>query len=255
MEKLEHLLAKIDNLELTPETRELLANLAKAAFTDNLTGLPNRRLFEYRLQQSLKQAQAEKSQLSVLFLDLDNFKDVNDELGHTYGDKVLKETAALMKRHLRAHDLLARWGGEEFAAILPHTNTEQGFFVAERIRRAIKDGSFWGQKLTISCGIATFPTHARDAGSLIALADQAMYFAKAASKNKVTICGEFKFKRGEKAALGYKPGRNLPTSIWAGKSFFLVKNWLEINKEIVLAQTDRGPVYLEKKEEVWFVLT
>ena len=65
MEKLEHLLAKIDNLELTPETRELLANLAKAAFTDNLTGLPNRRLFEYRLQQSLKQAQAEKSQLSV----------------------------------------------------------------------------------------------------------------------------------------------------------------------------------------------
>ena len=141
--------------------------------------------------------------------------------------------------------------GEEFAAIPPILNRASLWQreSAERLKTA------WGQKLTISCGIATFPTHARDAGSLIALADQAMYFAKAASKNKVTICGEFKFKRGEKAALGYKPGRNLPTSIWAGKSFFLVKNWLEINKEIVLAQTDRGPVYLEKKEEVWFVLT
>ena len=143
VKKAEQLIAKIEDPQLALEVRQLMGELIEAAFTDPLTDLYNRRFFEYKLQQVLELSKEKQQQFSVLFLDLDNFKAVNDRLGHAYGDHVLKHVSALMSDNLRAQDLIARWGGEEFAAILPETNTQHAIIVAERIRKAIADHSFY----------------------------------------------------------------------------------------------------------------
>jgi two-component system cell cycle response regulator len=162
--------------------------LTKLANTDDLTGLYNHRYFYQRLEEEYKRAERYASDLSLILLDLDHFKQINDTFGHQQGDAVLRELATVLHRTTRETDLLARYGGEEFAVLLPETHLAGAFQQAERLRRQIKAHYFealHGKPLTISCGVACLPfgkpgleppRHRQDA--LIAWADQALYTAK-----------------------------------------------------------------------------
>ncbi len=168
--------------------------LATLANTDDLTKLHNHRHFYQRLEEEYKRAERYRSDLALILLDLDHFKNVNDTHGHQRGDAVLRELANVLLRAIRETDLLARYGGEEFAVLLPETNLAGAFRQAERIRQAVKAHYFealQGQTLTISCGVAcmpfssdafTEPRHHQDA--LIAWADRALYTAKRGGRDR-----------------------------------------------------------------------
>ncbi|GEM_PF-2429067 len=256
MERIERLLSKIQNPQLSCELRKLFGELHSYAFIDSLTGLNNRRYFDDQLEVELERAKKKEQALSILFIDVDNFKAVNDRLGHPIGDQVLRDVAAKMKENLRRVDLITRFGGEEFAVILPGSDKGQAASIAERIRKAVEDGIFLGQKLTISCGVASFPAHATDSASLVLLADRAMYCAKATSKNKVMIAGQFQFMMAKKATLGYLTDREKPVSIWVEEKFFPVHSWKQIGKDPLcfLAQSNRELLFLQKRPDGWFLM-
>ena len=160
------------------ETHELLTSLS---YYDELTGLANRRLFLDRLQQTLNLANRNKWQVSVFYLDLDRFKAVNDSLGHTAGDEILKETARRLLAILRDSDVAARMGGDEFVLLLPETDAKAAALVAEKLLKALKLPFHLGENmltLGASIGIAVYPQNATDGEALINHADTAMYNAK-----------------------------------------------------------------------------
>ena len=158
---------------------------------DSLTGLYNRGYFEDSLSGEISRARRYETEFSILFLDLDDFKKVNDIMGHLAGDYVLKIVANLIIREKREEDVVARYGGEELVVILPETNKVNTIIKAERIRKKIQDMPlvFDGKKIqvTASGGIATFPQDATEANKLIQCADQALYRAKAEGKNKICL--------------------------------------------------------------------
>jgi len=168
--------------------------LTRLANTDDLTGLYNHRRFYQRLEEEHKRAERYGSDLALILLDLDHFKQVNDTYGHQQGDAVLRELATVLLRTTRETDLLARYGGEEFAVLLPETSLAGAFQQAERMRRQIKAHYFeslQGKPLSISCGVACLPfsqaafkapRHRQDA--LIAWADQALYTAKRGGRDR-----------------------------------------------------------------------
>jgi two-component system cell cycle response regulator len=168
--------------------------LTRLANTDDLTGLYNHRHFYQRLEEEYKRAERYGSDLSLILMDLDHFKQINDTYGHQQGDAVLRELATVLHRTTRETDLLARYGGEEFAVLLPETHLAGAFQQAERLRRQIKAHYFealQGKPLTISCGVACLPfsqppykapRHRQDA--LIAWADQALYTAKRGGRDR-----------------------------------------------------------------------
>lgn len=168
------------------------------AISDGLTGLFNhayfKRFFELEIKRSLRQ----KHPISLLLLDLDNFKQVNDRLGHLTGDRVLVEVAKAIKNTVREVDFAARYGGEEFAVILPYADMETARDVAERIRQAIYTNTgLHGSKTRIqpisaSIGIALFPDDGLDIEVLIRKADEMMYLAKQCGKNQVCVSIDFK---------------------------------------------------------------
>ncbi|MBI4401018.1 MAG: diguanylate cyclase [Nitrospirae bacterium] len=174
-----------------------LQHLEKAkrrALIDELTGVYNRRFLEEVLDKLILPEERRKGQIvSLLILDLDHFKRVNDTFGHLVGDLVLKTVAATLHRILKESDVLARYGGEEFIVVLPRTDTGAAVVVAERLRVAIADLSFGKlapaapDHVTISVGVATYPTHASTVSDLIRSADQALYQAKTSGRNRV-IC-------------------------------------------------------------------
>jgi len=157
------------------------------AMHDSLTGLPNRALLQDRLEQSIYQAERNKSEMSLLLLDLDRFKDINDTLGHPVGDIVLRKVSNRLENCLRATDTVARLGGDEFAIITSYSNASQ---IESFINRIVKDVerviTIEDQKLYIglSIGVASFPKDGLDADSLIQHADIAMYSAKRENKNQ-----------------------------------------------------------------------
>lgn len=165
-----------------------LAEISRMAHHDQLTRLPNRRLFHDRMQMAIGHARRESAHLALMLIDLDGFKPVNDRLGHPVGDLLLKAVAKRMQGALRESDTLARVGGDEFAVILPRVNrSDDALFVAEKIRREI-DIPFelaGGYPVSISCsiGIALYPEHGRDEKRLAKNADEAMYIAKAHGGN------------------------------------------------------------------------
>jgi diguanylate cyclase (GGDEF)-like protein len=172
----------------------LLAGRARAlhdSLHDNLTGLPNRKLFIDRLQQALLIASREKGSLTVLFIDMDEFKPINDSFGHSEGDLVLSRVAQRIKSCLRESDTVARIGGDEFVVLLPTTKTEQDASeVAEKIRHALSmPFEIAKQSLSISSsiGVAIYPEHGSDETMLIKNADAAMYCAKTDGRNNVRI--------------------------------------------------------------------
>lgn len=159
------------------------------AYHDGLTSLPNRSLFSKLLNQSIQQARRQNTQLSVLFLDLDRFKHINDTLGHEAGDQLLVEVAQRLQGCLRASDTVARLGGDEFVAVLPEPAGTQGAgatVVAQKILAAVArpfallDQEF---RITVSIGISTYPQDGEDEQTLTKNADIAMYQAKADGKN------------------------------------------------------------------------
>jgi diguanylate cyclase (GGDEF)-like protein len=161
---------------VTLERVELLERLQSIARTDDLTGLPNRRAWEEELPRELLRSKREGRTLCVAMIDLDHFKEFNDERGHLAGDRFLKQAAAEWGVELRGTDFLARYGGEEFALALPGCTPEQAIEVAERIRTATPEGE------TCSIGIACWDCE-EDAASLVGRADAALYAAKDGGRN------------------------------------------------------------------------
>jgi diguanylate cyclase (GGDEF)-like protein len=168
------------------------SSIKNIAIYDTLTNLYNRRYFEEKLGVEVQKSFHSGAFLSLVMVDIDHFKKVNDTLGHTVGDKVLCEIAALLKNSVRKKDTVARYGGEEFILILPEANLEAAFMIAERIRRLVEKTPFEvGQaqiNLTVSMGISNFPSHrARSKEELIKMADLALYEVKGGGRNRVCI--------------------------------------------------------------------
>ena len=165
-----------------------MSNLAK---TDGLTNLPNHRIFQERLEDSIKRALRNNRPLSLMLMDIDYFKKFNDSYGHSTGDAVLKAVSQVIREHIREVDFPARYGGEEFVLILEETNKKKAYEVGERIRYAIEKNDFFLNnqhlKITISGGIAEFPTDTADKKELIELADSALYRAKKNGRNRLEI--------------------------------------------------------------------
>ncbi|HVF98551.1 MAG TPA: sensor domain-containing diguanylate cyclase [Chloroflexia bacterium] len=172
-------------------TEETLRHLATR---DELTGLYNRREMGFLLQGELARSRRYHHFLSVMILDLDRFKTINDTYGHQVGDEVLREVAKLVQANIRAGDSAARYGGEELAVIMPETTGSGAFKVAERIRQAVAAQAFANPqrsstrtlpvRTTISTGIACFPSDADNQSALIVAADRALYRAKEEGRNR-----------------------------------------------------------------------
>ncbi len=167
------------------------AQMSQLAMTDGLTGLLNHRRFCDRLAEEFVRSARHPEPFSLLLMDVDHFKRVNDEHGHPAGDAVLKMVSETLMRQVRKIDVVARYGGEEFAVLLPRSDANQAFLTAERIRKAVESGSVpWQDKAigaTISIGIAEHPNDATDEVALIASADRALYGSKHAGRNCATL--------------------------------------------------------------------
>jgi len=172
---------KIESLE------ELNKRLERMAVLDVMTDLPNHRAFQERLSYEVKKAHRHGRMFSLLLIDVDNFKSYNDRFGHPAGDVLLTQLARIMRECVREVDLPARYGGEEFAIILPETDKYGGAVVAERLRAKVSDFPFRHRQVTVSVGVADFPTDAADGGTLVTCSDQAMYYAKTHGKNAICL--------------------------------------------------------------------
>lgn len=174
-------------LELQKNALESMnARLATLASTDGLTGLKNHRTFHERLIEEVDRANRYVTPVSVLMLDVDEFKAFNDCYGHPAGDMVLQKVAEVLRSTARKTDLVARYGGEEFALILPETDGESAQTLAESLRRAVEGADWSVMPVTASFGIATSLSSPADAASLIAQADAALYRSKRDGRNRVT---------------------------------------------------------------------
>jgi len=152
--------------------------LAALAAADPLTGLPNHRTVHERLARELKRAKGIAAPLSVIALDIDHFKSLNDTYGHTEGDAALQAIAALLSRQVSGRQLVGRVGGEEFALVLPDVKADEAFAIAERCRSALSAISVHGAGLSCSAGVASFPADDEDGSRLLEYADGALYWAK-----------------------------------------------------------------------------
>lgn len=172
------------------ERMESLAELKGLTYTDDLTGLYNQRYLELILDRELSLAKRNNTVFSVLFLDLDHFKAVNDTHGHLIGSRLLFEVGQEIKRALRESDICFRYGGDEFVTILSHTGLEDAVLVAERVRVQIEKKRFLARdnmdiRLTASIGVASVPLHAVTKQQILKAADEALYGVKKAVRNSV----------------------------------------------------------------------
>ena len=166
----------------------LFAQIQQQALTDALTGCYNRRSFEMQFDREMQMAKRQHQPLSLIMLDLDCFKQLNDSVGHDAGDQALRELVECFKQELRGVDSAARFGGDEFALILPQAYAEGALIVAERLRARIADIQISGfGNLSASMGIATFPSHGSSRSDLVPAADAALYKAKRTGRNRVCI--------------------------------------------------------------------
>lgn len=158
------------------------------AYIDGLTGIYNRRYFEMQIATEIERASRYDGRLAIIMIDIDHFKRLNDEFGHLLGDEVLRQVSAVFGQQLRKVDVVCRYGGEEFAILVPQTSGGNAMEVAEKLRRMVEGYRFPGVpvKVTISAGVAEFPTHGRTRDELVAAADAALYVSKEVGRNRVS---------------------------------------------------------------------
>jgi two-component system, cell cycle response regulator len=169
---------------LTIRNANLLARVQQLAVTDGLTQLSNRRAFDRSLDRELARAARTDGRLSIVLLDIDHFKLLNDNHGHVVGDAVLRQLSRALEKCGREYDTIARYGGEEFAAVLPGCSAGLALQVAERLRVAVQDAPTDVQ-VTASCGVATYPYDGIDVAALLSAADRALYVSKRTGRNRV----------------------------------------------------------------------
>ena len=174
--------------------REFNLKLQALATHDPLTGILNARAYYARCDQYIMAANRKSENFSVLFIDLDHFKSVNDTYGHSAGDEVLKAVSATLQASIRRSDLLGRVGGEEFSVLLPNTPTDNALQVAETIRQAVEAAmpniGTQTLRITASIGVASNAGNTQSLQSIQNEADQAMYLAKAAGRNRVSLIAQ-----------------------------------------------------------------
>jgi len=163
-----------------------LEKIYQTAITEDLTGLYNQGYFYKRLEEEISRARRFKHSLSLVFIDLDDLKKVNDSFGHLAGDKVLKRVSKIVQESIRKIDIPARYGGDEIVTVLPETDASSARILAERIRKKVEDAfAQTDTPVTISIGIATYPEDASQKIDLLRKADLAMYKAKQKGKNRL----------------------------------------------------------------------
>ncbi|MDD5116267.1 MAG: diguanylate cyclase [Candidatus Omnitrophica bacterium] len=189
-----HMLTMLANQAgLAIENSRLFELTAERAHTDYLTNLWNHGHFQFILQTEMEKSKAIKTKLSLIAIDIDNFKIYNDTLGHQAGDKILKDLAQLLRNQSRKMDHVCRYGGEEFTIILPQTDQKEAYMIAERLRMDIQKFPFLNEeifpnkKLTVSLGVASFPENGQTPADLITSSDKSLYKAKNQGKN-MTCC-------------------------------------------------------------------
>jgi diguanylate cyclase (GGDEF)-like protein len=165
--------------------------LGAQALSDSLTGLPNRLAFRNELGREMERARRSQAPLALAMIDIDHFKHVNDRYGHAVGDHVLRRLSQVLGGVMRGSDLLARWGGEEFVALIANADLPGAADIAERLRLAVAGGDFalpGGAPLpiTVSIGLAALPCDG-DVDATLARADQALYAAKAQGRNRIRV--------------------------------------------------------------------
>ena len=190
----------IEVLEPIIQNKTQLKDLNTEVYTDKLTGVKNRTFLEQQIDNLIKISDTNKEQFSLIMIDLDHFKKINDTYGHPAGDCILVEFSQIVLSCVRANDIVARYGGEEFIIVLPNSNLAYANSIAERIRASVASATmpmFEGSNLpplTCSLGISTYPDYANDKTNLIKTADIALYSAKENGRNKVVAYDPYKLK-------------------------------------------------------------
>ncbi|MCX7843436.1 MAG: sensor domain-containing diguanylate cyclase [Clostridia bacterium] len=185
----------IDILTQAISNKRALSQLSKKASTDKLTRIYNRSYLEPYLENQLEAAQLSNQQLSIIMVDIDHFKSINDTFGHEIGDQVLIMFSELLQKSIRKSDLVARYGGEEFIVVLPSSGIETAVSIAERIRLATSSMQISNSDgitvppITCSLGVSSYPLHSSSKEKLIKAADIALYKAKKAGRNQTVIYG------------------------------------------------------------------
>lgn len=186
---LEHLIkVRTEELaELNKKLQEKVQEVEQLASRDMLTGIYNRRMFEQLIDIEIKRAKRYSQPMSVILADIDLFKQVNDIYGHSMGDKVLSNVAETLQEHIRESDILARWGGEEFAIILPNTESDTALEMAERLRCSIAQMRS-DNNIQVTCSFGVTEYNTADSGdSIFSRMDQALYQAKDCNRNNVKL--------------------------------------------------------------------
>ncbi|MDD3149466.1 MAG: diguanylate cyclase [Candidatus Gastranaerophilales bacterium] len=189
----------LNELKLLMRVKWLYSETQFLAITDELTTLYNRRFFQQTIEREFSRAKRYGNPLSLAIIDIDHFKNVNDSYGHQLGDKVLEEISKLIKNYLRKTDYVARYGGEEIAAIFPETELNAAVIPLERLQKSIKELKFFHEgkhiSVTVSIGVSSVNEETKDSKELIENADKALYRAKNAGRDKIEV-----FKVEQKAA-------------------------------------------------------
>jgi diguanylate cyclase (GGDEF)-like protein len=169
-----------------------LERVRELAYRDGLTAIFNRRFFEMRILEELERARRYNLVLSVVMIDLDGFKALNDEFGHLLGDEALRQMATIFSQQMRKADVVCRYGGDEFGILLPETSGQKAFSATDKLRRTVGGWAFPGvpRPLTLSAGLACFPEHGNSRDQLIKAADDALYRAKQTGRNRVLFAGK-----------------------------------------------------------------